>query len=149
MKDFCLVFIPALLLTLSFHGCGGGSSGTGGRELDGVVSRGTTPLADVRVSTLPGDGNVATGPVTTDTSGAFVLDDLPRTSTVHLRFESPTSVVLVDLLDIPDDTEVIHMECDYDEGTGRFAVKSAQYVAGDGRTVQGQGVVVAVDEKLA
>lgn len=130
------------LLSLSAAGCGGGSSGTGGRELDGFVLKGTEPLTDVTITTLPPSDTSMT-----DQSGHFALHDLPYEDTVHLRFASPSSVILVDIVGIPPETESIAMHCDYNEATGQFAVSSTEFTAEDGSMASGTSVVVSIVEE--
>ena len=130
------------LFSLSATGCGGGSSGTGGRELDGFVLKGTEPLTDVAVSTIP-----PSDAAVTDQLGHFTLSGLPYDDTLHLRFSSQSSTILVDIIDIPATTESIEMHCDYNEQSGQFAVNSTAFVAEDGTTTAGTSIVVSVVEE--
>lgn len=139
---FTHLLVPLLLGCAALLGCGGGSSGTGGRELDGAVYRDLTPLTDVTITTVP-----PTSTAMTDQQGNFTLTDLPYTSPLRLQFDSPGSFVVVDLVNIPENTERISMHCNYDEASGTFEVSSASYIGENGVAVPGSGIVVSAEEK--
>jgi hypothetical protein len=119
-------FFLSLLCFVSFCfliiGCssGGGSSGTGGLRIQGVVVDPQTskPISKTSVS-ISQTGDTAT----TDQNGNFVIDTDPLSGDIELIVENNTATSRTSLKNIPAETESVTCRLEFDERNKKTEVK--------------------------
>jgi hypothetical protein len=110
-------------LALLFGCSGGGTDGTGGRNIDGLIlspAGGAQPGIEVTVEET-GDSTV------TDAQGAFTISGQPMTASMTLHFSGSGLDYAAPLADIPARATAVHMNCVYDTAKHEFTVESTSF----------------------
>ena len=137
----CKALFCVAILASIFPGCGGGTSGTGGRQYRGTATnQNGLPIADLKV-TLQETGEATR----TNRAGVYELDSRLHASKVNLRFSSdvpnaPKTDRTVEVQDVPLRTRAVIVDVVIDELNNELLKSEIQFEVStrDGLVVTGQ-----------
>lgn len=137
IRKIAFAFIPVSLFLLTL-GCSGGTSGTGGKEFKGTLTRSVlrsvrtdtaTPLVGVTV-TLGETGDSDT----TDEFGTYSIRSNVTGASVEYFFESETLSTSFTLDDLPSSAATVSVDFGIDESTNQVQPTKIEIISSEGGT---------------